>query len=107
MAVIEHREIPHVAKVRTNHILSRGSDVTKPLVMYSGCTTTPTRRSETARLPNKSMDGVRSEGVFDIAASIKALPIVATSIKGTFMARFMRKRESLRDILGLKLEAFM
>ena len=83
------REIPHALYDIMSHILVRSLVVVlKEWAMKSGWITRPTRRSETARLHSKSMAGERSEGdrVLKMAAKIKLLPTMATSIDGTFMA---------------------
>ena len=58
-------------------------------VTKSGCTTSPTRRSETARLHKKTVDGKRSEGVLSMAANTKAFAVVAVSISGALRTQLM------------------
>ena len=56
--------------------------------MYTGCTTNATRRSDTAKLQRKVVDGERSVGVLNMAASTKELPIMDMSINGALSAQF-------------------
>jgi len=49
----------------------------------------PTRKSETAKLQRKVMDGERSEGVLNMEANTRRFPIVDMSINGAFRTQFM------------------
>ena len=57
--------------------------------MKSACTTSPTKKSETARLPKKTVDGERSEGVLNMAPNTKEFPMMAVSISGALRAQLM------------------
>ena len=57
--------------------------------METGCATSPTKISDTAKLHRKIVDGERSEGVVNIAAITKVLPIMDMSINGAFKTQFM------------------
>jgi len=57
--------------------------------MKKGCTTSPTRRSETARLPKKTVDGVRSEEVLNMAVKAREFPVMDMSISGALRAQFI------------------
>ena len=91
MAVIVKRETPQTVKDITFHMCNKESTFVffKSMYMQSGCTISPTRRSEKAKLHNKIMDGERSEGVLNMAASTKELPIMDMSIKGALRTQFM------------------
>ena len=48
--------------------------------MLTGGARIPTKRSETARLHSKMVDGVRREGFLHTAASTKTLPVMHIGI---------------------------
>jgi len=57
--------------------------------------TSPTRRSETARLDKKMVDGERSGGVFKIADHIKAFAVTDMSINKASREQFMTRKVSI------------
>ena len=59
------------------------------MAMLTGRTRNPTKRSETARLHSKMVDGVRREGFLHTAASTKTLPAMHIGISRTLRALVM------------------
>lgn len=57
--------------------------------METGCGTSPTKTSDTAKLHSKIVHDERSEGVLNTAAGTKVLPIMDISINGAFKTHFM------------------
>ena len=72
--------------------------------METGCRTKPTRRSETAILHRKMVEGERSEGVLDMAANTKQLLMTEISISGAFRTRIIKDMLSILLTLTLELE---
>ena len=64
----------------THDIIKRSFLIVSSSAIYSGWTTKPTRRSETARLQSITIEVERMEGVFQTAASTKELPMMEVSI---------------------------
>ena len=54
--------------------------IKRAMAMLTGRTKNPTKRSETARLHSKMIDGVRREGFLHTAASTKTLPAMHIGI---------------------------
>ena len=54
--------------------------ITRAMAILTGRTRNPTKRSETARLHSKMVDGVRREGFLHTAASTKTLPAMHIGI---------------------------
>ena len=59
------------------------------MAMLTGRTRNPTKRSETARLHSKMVDGVRREGFLHTAASTKTLPAMHIGISRALRTLFM------------------
>ena len=64
---------------RSESKLTRESGV-RAMAMLTGRARNPTKRSETARLHSKMVDGVRREGFLHTAASTKTLPVMHIGI---------------------------
>ena len=95
MAVIVSRETPQswimrkiLACDRRDWELTRGSGV-RAMAMWIGRARNPTKRSETARLHSKMVDGVRREGFLHTAASTKTLPAMHIGISRALRTLFM------------------
>jgi len=73
----------------------RELDEVSSFAMYTGCMTSPTRRSETARLDKRLVDGERSEGVLKIADQIKAFAMTDMSINKASREQFMTRKVSM------------
>ena len=56
--------------------------------MKTGRARNPTKRSETARLHSKMIDGVRREGFLHTAASAKTLPVIHIGISRALRTLF-------------------
>ena len=56
--------------------------------MLTGGARIPTKRSETARLQSKMVDGVRREGFLHMAASTKTLPVMHIGISRALRTLF-------------------
>ena len=65
---------------RSESKLTRESGV-RATAMLTGRARNPTKRSETARLHSKMIDGVRREGFLHTAASTKTLPAMHIGIR--------------------------
>ena len=61
----------------------------RAMAMLTGRTRNPTKRSETARLHSKMVDGVRREGFLHTAASTKTLPAMHIGISRALRTLFM------------------
>ena len=57
--------------------------------IYTSCTTSPTRRCDIAKLQSKTVDGERSEGVLNMAASTRMLSMIDMSINGASRTQLM------------------
>ena len=95
MAVIVSRETQQswilrkiLACDRREREPSRESGI-RAMAMLTGRTRNPTKRSETARLHSKMVDGVRREGFLHTAASTKTLPAMHIGISRALRTLFM------------------
>ena len=61
----------------------------RAMAMLTGRTRNPTKRSETARLHSKMVDGMRREGFLHTAASTKTLPVMHIGISRALSTVFM------------------
>ena len=80
----------------------------RAMAMLTGRTRNPTKRSETARLHSKMVDGVRREGFLHTAASTKTLPVmhigISRALRTLIMITEVSKGEdssSLSNPLGI------
>ena len=91
MAAIVNRETPKAKMDNESSSWNReGIEVTSSLAMYTGCTIlSPTRRSQRARLHQKTVDGERSEGVLSMVDNTSTLPVMDMSISGAVRMQFM------------------
>ena len=93
-AVTVSRETPQSWIVRKNLAWYRRESELLPerikwaMAMLTGRTRNPTKRSETARLHSKMIDGVRREGFFHTAASTKTLPAIHIGISRALRTLF-------------------
>ena len=63
--------------------------IKRAMTILTGRTRNPTKRSETARLHSKMVDGVRREGFLHTAASTKTLPTMHIGISRALRTLFM------------------
>ena len=63
--------------------------ITRAMAILTGRTRNPTKRSETARLHSKMVDGVRREGFLHTAASTKTLPVMHIGISRALRTLFV------------------
>ena len=89
MDVIVKRDTPHKAKAIASIACFNELFFYKLARNVSGCTTMPTRKSETAKLQSRVKDGERSEGVLNMKINTKRFPIVDMSINGAFRTQLM------------------
>ena len=89
MVAIVKREIPQANPDKILLASTRGRLNFSTRTMKTGCTISLTKRSETAKLRKKTVDGERSEGVLNMATNTKQFPMIAVRISGALRTQLM------------------